>query len=59
MFSRLQEIDGPESAVTKLFASARHSGARLTEFGSLTCCMQNLPSEGQTRVFFRIISISL
>ncbi|KAJ6827037.1 protein transport protein SEC16B-like protein [Iris pallida] len=44
-----EEIDGPESAVTKLFASARKNGARLTEYGSFTHCMKNLPSEGQIR----------
>ncbi|XP_020240850.1 protein transport protein SEC16B homolog [Asparagus officinalis] len=42
-----EEIDGPESAVTKLFASARNNGTRLTEFGSLAHCMHNFPSEGQ------------
>lgn len=45
----VEEIDGPESAVTRLFASAKKNSARLTEFGSLTHCMQNLPSEGQIR----------
>ncbi|KAJ6826248.1 protein transport protein SEC16B-like protein [Iris pallida] len=43
----LEEIDGPESAVSKLFSSARKNGARLTEYGSTTHCMKNLPSEGQ------------
>ncbi|XP_077235430.1 protein transport protein SEC16A homolog [Tasmannia lanceolata] len=45
----LQEADGPESAVTKLFASARRNGSQLSEYGAFTHCMQNLPSEGQIR----------
>ncbi|XP_077236494.1 protein transport protein SEC16A homolog [Tasmannia lanceolata] len=42
-----QETDGPESAVTKLFASSGRNGAQLSEYGAFTHCMQNLPSEGQ------------
>ncbi|XP_072965659.1 protein transport protein SEC16A homolog [Typha angustifolia] len=44
-----EETDGPEMAVTKLFASAKKSSARLREYDSFTHCMQNLPSEGQIR----------
>ncbi|XP_068658655.1 protein transport protein SEC16A homolog isoform X2 [Aristolochia californica] len=39
--SSLLEADGPESDVTKLFASARRS--------AVTNCLQNLPSESQMR----------
>ncbi|XP_072966572.1 protein transport protein SEC16A homolog [Typha angustifolia] len=44
-----EETDGPETAVTKLFASAKGSDARSREYGSLSHCMQNLPSEDQIR----------
>ncbi|XP_008796939.2 protein transport protein SEC16B homolog isoform X1 [Phoenix dactylifera] len=43
----LEETDGPEMAVTKLFASAKRNSVRLREHGSFVHCMQNLPSEGQ------------
>lgn len=46
----LQENDGPESAVTKLFASARKNGTQLTEYGACTQCLQAMPSEPQMRV---------
>lgn len=39
----LMESDCPESAVAKLFASAKTK----SEYGALACCLQNLPSEGQ------------
>ncbi|CAN6476889.1 unnamed protein product [Victoria cruziana] len=45
----LQENDGPESAVTKLFASARKNGTQLTEYGACTQCLQAMPSEPQMR----------
>ncbi|KAF3795216.1 transport protein SEC16B-like protein [Nymphaea thermarum] len=45
----LQENDGPESAVTKLFASARRNGTQLTEYGACTQCLQVVPSEVQMR----------
>ncbi|EHA8591146.1 protein transport protein SEC16A [Cocos nucifera] len=45
----LEETDGPEMAVTKLFSSAKNNSVRLREFGSFIHCMQNLPSEGQIR----------
>ncbi|KAG4973018.1 hypothetical protein JHK87_029839 [Glycine soja] len=42
----LKESDTPESAVAKLFASAKMSG---TQYGMPSHCLQNLPSEGQMR----------
>lgn len=39
----LEENDGPESSVTKLFASARADGPHLTH------CMQSIPSEAQVQ----------
>ncbi|XP_044476726.1 protein transport protein SEC16A homolog isoform X2 [Mangifera indica] len=42
----LRESDSPESAVAKLFASAKRNE---TQFGTLSHCVQNLPSEGQIR----------
>ncbi|XXG66476.1 hypothetical protein AAC387_Pa06g0039 [Persea americana] len=47
--SALQESDGPELAVAKLFASARRNGAQLSDYGAVTHCMQNLPTERQIR----------
>ncbi|KAG1359318.1 Protein transport protein sec16 [Cocos nucifera] len=45
----LEETDGPEMAVTKLFASAKKNSVQSREYGSFIHCMQNLPSEGQIR----------
>lgn len=45
----LEENDGPESAVTKLFASARKNSGYVREYGFSTHCIQNIPSEGQMR----------
>ncbi|GLT91072.1 hypothetical protein SLE2022_089810 [Rubroshorea leprosula] len=42
----LKESDTPESAVAKLFASAKKNRA---PYGALGCCFQPLPSEGQIR----------
>ncbi|OIW10835.1 hypothetical protein TanjilG_27781 [Lupinus angustifolius] len=42
----LKENDTPESAVAKLFASAKMSD---TQYGMLSHCLQNFPSEGQLR----------
>ncbi|KAE9606894.1 hypothetical protein Lal_00026505 [Lupinus albus] len=42
----LKENDTPESAVAKLFASAKMNG---TQYGMLIHCLQNFPSEGQLR----------
>ncbi|KAJ7952507.1 Protein transport protein sec16 [Quillaja saponaria] len=44
-----KENDTPESAVAKLFASARRSGAQFSEYGVLSHCLLNQPSEGQMR----------
>jgi len=43
----IQDNDTPGSAVAKLFASAKMSGK---EYGVLSHCLQNLPSEAQMRV---------
>ncbi|CAK9181932.1 unnamed protein product [Ilex paraguariensis] len=45
----LKESDSPESAVARLFASAKRNGAELREYGALARCLQKLPSEGQMR----------
>ncbi|XP_040365875.1 protein transport protein SEC16B homolog isoform X2 [Rosa chinensis] len=42
-----KENDIPESAVAKLFASAKSNGAQLGEYNALSHCVQNIPSEGQ------------
>ncbi|XP_022719134.1 protein transport protein SEC16A homolog isoform X2 [Durio zibethinus] len=42
----LKETDNPESAVAKLFASAKRKDA---PYGALSQCLQQLPSEGQIR----------
>ncbi|XWS61994.1 hypothetical protein CRYUN_Cryun07bG0172800 [Craigia yunnanensis] len=42
----LKETDSPESAVAKLFASAKRKDA---PYGALSHCLQQLPSEGQLR----------
>ncbi|KAM5572915.1 hypothetical protein ABKV19_012795 [Rosa sericea] len=41
------ENDIPESAVAKLFASAKSNGAQLGEYNALSHCVQNIPSKGQ------------
>lgn len=43
----LQENDGPESALAKLFASARRNGPQFMEYSAFTHCIQNLPPETQ------------
>ncbi|RDX87139.1 Protein transport protein SEC16B-like protein, partial [Mucuna pruriens] len=45
----LKENDTPESAVAKLFASAKMSGKEFTQYGVLSHCLQTLPSEAQMR----------
>ncbi|KAK7406260.1 hypothetical protein VNO78_07883 [Psophocarpus tetragonolobus] len=45
----LKENDNPESAVAKLFASAKTSGTQFSQYGMPGHCLQNLPSEGQMR----------
>ncbi|KAM7257664.1 hypothetical protein ACFE04_013405 [Oxalis oulophora] len=45
-----KESDTPEAAVAKLFASAKmHDTQQYNDFGALSNCLQNLPSEGQLR----------
>ncbi|KAJ7011397.1 protein transport protein SEC16B [Populus alba x Populus x berolinensis] len=45
----LKESDAPESAVAKLFASAKKNSTHFSEYGALDHCLQNMPSEGQIR----------
>ncbi|XP_042054595.1 protein transport protein SEC16B homolog isoform X3 [Salvia splendens] len=42
-----QENDAPESAVAKLFASAKRNALQFNQYGNVTQCLQQLPSEGQ------------
>ncbi|GAV88199.1 Sec16_C domain-containing protein/Sec16 domain-containing protein [Cephalotus follicularis] len=43
----LRESDTPESAVAKLFASAKKNAMQYGEYGAPRHCLQRLPSEGQ------------
>ncbi|XP_055819679.1 protein transport protein SEC16B homolog [Solanum dulcamara] len=43
----LKESDVPETAIAKLFASVKRNGMQLNQYGTLTQCLQKLPSEGQ------------
>ncbi|KAI9401709.1 hypothetical protein POPTR_001G157800v4 [Populus trichocarpa] len=45
----LKESDAPESAVAKLFASAKKNSTHFSEYGALDHCLQNMPFEGQIR----------
>ncbi|KAK7406258.1 hypothetical protein VNO78_07881 [Psophocarpus tetragonolobus] len=45
----LKDSDTPESAVAKLFASAKTSGTEFPQYGMPSHCLQNLPSDGQMR----------
>nr|KYP67164.1 Protein transport protein Sec16B [Cajanus cajan] len=45
----LKENDTPESAVAKLFASAKMSSTEFPQYGMPSHCLQNLPSEGQMK----------
>ncbi|PKA66291.1 hypothetical protein AXF42_Ash006988 [Apostasia shenzhenica] len=47
--SSLEGNDGPESSVSKLFASSKREGDSFGGFGSFPQCMKNLPVEGQIR----------
>lgn len=49
-----QENDAPESAVAKLFASAKVSGTDFTQYGMPSHCLQNFPSEEQMRVCVKL-----
>ncbi|KAM7491210.1 hypothetical protein LguiA_034131 [Lonicera macranthoides] len=43
----LRESNAPESAVARLFSSAKRNGPKFSEYGALSNCLQKLPSEGQ------------
>ncbi|KAJ8754814.1 hypothetical protein K2173_012738 [Erythroxylum novogranatense] len=45
----VKESDTPESAIAKLFASAKRNDSQFNEYGVPSHCLQNLPSEGQIR----------
>jgi len=45
-----QENDGPEGALTKLFASAKSYGYGLNEFSASTQCLQAMPSANEFQV---------
>ncbi|KAL0331487.1 UNVERIFIED_CONTAM: protein transport protein SEC16B [Sesamum angustifolium] len=45
--SVLKETDAPESAVAKLFASAKGKGLQFSQYGAVAQCLQHLPSEEQ------------
>ncbi|CAI9759454.1 unnamed protein product [Fraxinus pennsylvanica] len=45
----LKESDVPDSAVAKLFASAKKNGTQFSQYGAVSHCLQHLPSEGQLR----------
>ncbi|KAL2547435.1 Protein transport protein SEC16B-like protein [Forsythia ovata] len=45
----LKESDVPESAVAKLFSSAKKNGTQFSQYGAVSHCLQQLPSEGQLR----------
>ncbi|CAI9771555.1 unnamed protein product [Fraxinus pennsylvanica] len=44
------ETDTPESAVANLFASAKRNRAQFSQYGAVTNCLQQMPSEAQMRV---------
>ncbi|KAK4434985.1 protein transport protein SEC16B [Sesamum alatum] len=46
----LKESDAPESAVAKLFASAKGKGLQFSQYGAVAQCLQHLPAEEQMRV---------
>ncbi|KAK4389578.1 protein transport protein SEC16A [Sesamum angolense] len=46
----LKESDAPESAVAKLFASAKGKGLKFSQYGAVAQCLQHLPSEEQMLV---------
>ncbi|PSS09713.1 Protein transport protein like [Actinidia chinensis var. chinensis] len=45
----MRESDVPESAVARLFTSAKRNGAQLSSYDTLAHCLQKFPSEGQMR----------
>jgi len=50
-----QENDAPESAVAKLFASAKVNGTEFTQYGMPSHCLQNFPSEEQMKVCINLL----
>ncbi|KAJ1277451.1 hypothetical protein BS78_04G005000 [Paspalum vaginatum] len=42
-----EDADGPEMAVTKLFASCKRSPVHMGDYGSSVHCMKNIPPESQ------------
>ncbi|XP_068306701.1 protein transport protein SEC16B homolog [Pyrus communis] len=44
-----RENDTPESAVAKLFASAKSNNVQFSDYGTVSHCVQKMPSEGQMR----------
>ncbi|KZV45340.1 hypothetical protein F511_04078 [Dorcoceras hygrometricum] len=42
-----KESDGPESAVAKLFASAKRKDVQSSQYGAVAQCLQRMPLEGQ------------
>ncbi|CAL9112327.1 unnamed protein product [Musa textilis] len=51
----LEDVNGPEMAVTKLFASSKESNAPLGEYGWYTHCLNNIPSEGQLQAIAAMV----
>ncbi|KAK6118950.1 hypothetical protein DH2020_047311 [Rehmannia glutinosa] len=45
----LKESDAPESAVARLFASAKRNSLQFSQYGAVAQCLQQMPSEGQMR----------
>ncbi|KAK4483610.1 hypothetical protein RD792_010809 [Penstemon davidsonii] len=45
----LKESDAPESAVARLFASAKRNGSQFSQYGAVAQCLQQMPSEVQLR----------
>ncbi|KAK6138635.1 hypothetical protein DH2020_027621 [Rehmannia glutinosa] len=43
------ESDAPESAVARLFASAKRNSLQFSQYGAVAQCLQQMPSEGQMR----------
>jgi hypothetical protein len=54
-----QENDAPESAVAKLFASAKVSGTEFTQYGMPSHCLQSFPSEEQMRVRIKLTPVAI
>ncbi|KAL3645591.1 hypothetical protein CASFOL_010771 [Castilleja foliolosa] len=46
----LKENDSPESAVARLFASAKINSSHFSQHGAVAQCLQQMPPEGQLRV---------